>query len=299
MSVDAHNPYLADGWQVVKGETHLHTLHSDGQSDVEAMLRACRRAGYDFVSLTDHNTLSGLPEAQAVARTEGLVLIPGVEVTTFHGHSVVLGVGSVPEWRDLEQRGLDALAADVHRQGGVVCVCHPVALGSPYCSGCAWEWPVAPTSVDLWEVFSSTRAGNANAELALLAWAEELVLGARSAPVAAGDVHSATAAAKPRAATYVYVRERTAAAVLDGLRARRLYASAGPRLDVWLESASGTALAGETVAAAADWRPRARTDAPIVPELRELGVANGRCVYAEARAADGALLAVSAPIWIV
>ncbi len=291
------NPYRADGWSPLKVETHLHSLHSDGQSDVPAMLGACREAGYAVVSLTDHNTQSGLPEARPVADAEQLLLLPGVEVTTFRGHAVVLGVTAVPEWRNLEARGMDALAADVHAQGGVVCVCHPVAFGSPYCSGCAWAWSIAPGSIDLWEVFSSTRAGNPYTDLALLAWEHQLRRGSHAAPVAAGDVHSARAAAAARAATYVYTRQPGAEAVLDGLRQRRLFASAGPRLDLWLESGSRTALCGDRVADDV-WTPYAEAENAHTPRIRTLRTAQGRCVYAELRDASGGLLAVSAPIWI-
>ena len=103
------NPYLTGGYLVVKFEPHLHTVHSDGQASVAAMFAACKAAGYQAVALTDHNTMSGVAEARSVAAELGLVLIPGVEVTTFHGHAVVLGVSRVPEWRDLESRGMDAL----------------------------------------------------------------------------------------------------------------------------------------------------------------------------------------------
>src|SRR5437870_1561771 len=123
------NPYTAGGYQVLKVETHLHTLHSDGQDSVEAMFSACLSAGYDAVALTDHNTLSGLDVARDAVAGLGLILIPGVEVTTFRGHAVVLGVTRVPEWRDLESRGMDALAEGVHADGGLLCVAHPAALG--------------------------------------------------------------------------------------------------------------------------------------------------------------------------
>src|SRR5204862_5023507 len=134
-----------------------HTLHSDGHDGVEAMLSACLRAGYDAVAVTDHNTLSGVDVARDVARGLGVIVLPGVEVTTFRGHAVVLGVTRVPEWRDLASRGMDALAAEVHAEGGLVCVAHPAALGSPVCSGCAWEWPTSPGSIDLWAVFSASQ----------------------------------------------------------------------------------------------------------------------------------------------
>src|ERR1051326_8596854 len=86
------SPYTTAGYQVLKLETHLHTLHSDGQHGIREMFAACRAAGYDAVALTDHNTQSGIGEAAHIAEDMGLVFVPGVEVTTFRGHAVVLGV---------------------------------------------------------------------------------------------------------------------------------------------------------------------------------------------------------------
>jgi len=287
-------PYTAGGYQVLKVETHLHTLHSDGQHSVAAMLEACRSAGYDAVALTDHNTQSGLREAEAAAEHLGLVLVPGVEVTTFHGHAVALGVRGVPEWRDLEARGMDALANDVHAQGGLLGVAHPAALGSPICSGCTWAWAVQPASVDLWEVFSAPRP---NTELPVELWRQLLAAGGRAAPVAAGDVHSIAAAARLKTATYVYARDRSRAGVLDALRAGRVFTSAGARLDFWLEDGAGTiALVGSRVAPS-DWTPRVSAPGLVVREI-ELA-RGGRCLFAEQRrAADQQLEAISAAIWI-
>jgi hypothetical protein len=258
------------------------------------MFEACRSAGYDAVALTDHNTLSGLDEAIEAAEQLGLILVPGVEVTTFRGHAVVLGISRVPEWRDLETRGIDALASDVHADGGLLCVAHPSALGSPVCSGCAWEWPVQPTSVDLWEVCSAPRP---DYEVSIELWRMLTASGGFAAPVAAGDVHTTTAASQNKAATFVYVRERSLAGVLEGLRERRVFASIGPRLEFWLEDDAGTvALVGSRLGP--DQRGwTARSSAPAV--IREIELADGgRCLYAERRTAAQRVEAISAPIWI-
>ena len=286
------NPYLSNGFSLVKFESHLHTVHSDGQDTIAAMFEACKSAGYDAVALTDHNTISGLDEARAAAEELGLILVPGVEVTTFRGHAVVLGVSSVPEWRDLERRGMDALAADVHAQNGVLSVAHAAALGSPVCSGCAWEWPIQPTAIDLWEIFNGARL---SAEVPLLLWRQLLVCGGRTAPMAAGDVHSVSAARAPRHASYVYVRERTSSGVLEGLGARRLFASGATRLDLWLEHADGRkALLGDCVEGDG-WTPRTEPDAHVLT----LACVDGRqCWYAELRDNQGVLTAITAPIWM-
>jgi hypothetical protein len=283
------SPYATAGYQVLKLETHLHTVHSDGQHGIREMFEACRAAGYDAVALTDHNTQSGVAEAAAIAEELGLVFVPGVEVTTFRGHAVVLGVARVPEWRDLEVRGMDALAAEVHAEGGLVCVAHPAALGSPVCSGCAWEWPISPASIDLWEVFSASRP---NADVPLVLWQQLVAEGASAAPVAAGDVHSTSAAARERIATHVYVRERSTEGLLEALRARRLFASRGEPIDLWLETPDGgTVLAGERVHDTR-WTSYVGNDGVAIRQVE------GRCVYAERRDVQGVLVGVSAPIWI-
>ncbi len=288
------NPYLGGRFELLKLEPHLHTVHSDGEDSVTIMLESCKLAGYDVVALTDHNTLSGLSEAQAAAEELDLILIPGVEVTTFHGHAVALGVSRVPEWRDLESRGIDALAEDVHTQGGVLSVAHPSALGSPVCSGCEWEWPFSPGSVDLCEVFA---ADEPTTGVPLVLWRQMLEAGARVGPVGPGDVHSAEAARAPRPATHVYVPARTLDNVLDALRHRRLSASIGTRLDFWLERQDGlVAMAGEQVADEG-WSPRTTPSAGV--SVREIAIGSGRrCLYAELRDDQARLAAVSAPIWI-
>jgi PHP domain-containing protein len=268
-------------------------LHSDGQDTIATMFAACKRAGYAAVALTDHNTVSGLQEATRIAEELDLVLVPGVEVTTFHGHAIVLGVSRVPEWRDLEARGMDALASDVHAAGGVVCIAHPAHLGSPVCSGCGWEWPIEPNAIDSMEILTAARM---YAEVPLELWRQQLCRGAKLAPSGAGDVHNESAAASARAATYVYVRERTPEAVLEALRAGRVFSSEEVRLDFWLEhTANGrTALVGEEVARG-DWEPRTEPAA----EVCRLDLNDGRrCLYATVRDAEGRLQALSAPIWI-
>lgn len=284
------SPYDAAGYQVLKLETHLHSVHSDGQHTIREMFEACRGAGYAAVALTDHNTQSGISEAVECAAELGLVLVRGVEVTTFRGHAVVLGVSHVPEWRDLETRGMDALADEVHAEGGLVCVAHPAALGSPVCSGCAWEWAISPRSVDMWEIFNGSRP---NAEVPLAFWQHLVRDGSTAAPVGAGDVHSIAAAAHAKVAAHVYVRERSTEGVLEALRARRLFSSRGGRIDCWLEAPDGTVVLAGEHASGTRWRARACGEGHL--SIKEV---DGRAVYAEKRDAHGVLVGASAPIWI-
>ncbi len=61
-------------------DLHTHSTASDGTDRPADLVRAALGAGLDVVALTDHDTLSGLSEAQSVA-AGAIQLIPGVEIS--------------------------------------------------------------------------------------------------------------------------------------------------------------------------------------------------------------------------
>lgn len=70
-------------------DLHAHSAASDGTEPAGEVVRQAARAGLGTIALTDHDTVSGWPEAAQAAREEGLTLIPGVEF------SAQIGPGSV------------------------------------------------------------------------------------------------------------------------------------------------------------------------------------------------------------
>ena len=63
-------------------DLHMHSRFSDGTLEVEALVEALHAAQVSVFSLTDHDTLAGLARADAAAKSRGLELIPGVEIST-------------------------------------------------------------------------------------------------------------------------------------------------------------------------------------------------------------------------
>jgi 3',5'-nucleoside bisphosphate phosphatase len=98
-------------------DLHLHTTASDGKLRPSALVALAARANLRVISVTDHDTVAGLPEAREAAAAHGLRLVNGIEVTAVErGWDVhVLGYFIDPENPELE-RFLDAQRADrVHR----------------------------------------------------------------------------------------------------------------------------------------------------------------------------------------
>jgi predicted metal-dependent phosphoesterase TrpH len=74
-------------------DLHSHTLHSDGQRSPEELLAEAARVGVTVLSLTDHDTISGVAAATAAATQRGIRLVPGIELSCeLHGREVhILG----------------------------------------------------------------------------------------------------------------------------------------------------------------------------------------------------------------
>lgn len=65
-----------------RGNTHAHTLNSDGDSSPDDVVRWYREHGYHFLFLTDHNFLTSVDGLNALfGADEQFLVIPGEEVT--------------------------------------------------------------------------------------------------------------------------------------------------------------------------------------------------------------------------
>lgn len=108
----------------LKGNTHTHTLESDGDSTPEDVVRWYREHGYDFLVITDHDKVT-------IAAGGGMVMIPGEEVTDRLPkkplHVNAIGItrvvapqkGATPV--EVLQRNIDAVRA----AGGIAQINHP------------------------------------------------------------------------------------------------------------------------------------------------------------------------------
>jgi predicted metal-dependent phosphoesterase TrpH len=68
-----------------RADLHLHTTHSDGTYTPAEVVDLAHRSGLAAIALTDHDTVSGVPEAQAAASgLDNLEIIPGVEISAQH-----------------------------------------------------------------------------------------------------------------------------------------------------------------------------------------------------------------------
>lgn len=62
------------------GNMHLHSNHSDGGFRPAFLARMAKSLGYGALALTDHETLSGIPELMEAAKNLGLESMTGIEL---------------------------------------------------------------------------------------------------------------------------------------------------------------------------------------------------------------------------
>ena len=90
-------------------DLHVHSNASDGTFTPTELVAEAKRAGLSAFALTDHDTTDGISEATVAAKTAGIELIPGVELSTEYEGIEVHVVGL---YIDVNNRALQKQMAD-------------------------------------------------------------------------------------------------------------------------------------------------------------------------------------------
>ncbi len=219
------------GWY--KGDFHVHSRESgDAAATFDEIIALARARHLDFVVLSDHNTVSqhGLIAAVQPSLPD-LLLVRGIEVTTYAGHGGALGATAYVDHRiGLDGRTAAQLIRDVNAQGGLFIVNHPALDLGKACIGCAWRHADTPwPEVGAIEI----QTGNYKVGITLFTqpsldlWDAQLDAGARLAAVGGSDDHRAgmdtggSASEIGSPTTLVWADELSEAAILAGVRAGR------------------------------------------------------------------------------
>ena len=216
-------------------ELHTHTQHSDGDFTVAELVHAAKNRGFHAVCLSDHNTMSGLPELYDAAEHEHIVPIPAIEWTTYWGHMLVLDEQGYTDWRGVGPEEIDAAIASIHRNHGLAGIAHPFALDNPINTGYFWRFQISDwESLDFLEIWSRDNAPcKIQSYRALSLWESLLNRGCHITATSGRDWHREDTFHD--AHTYVLADGRTADEltkedVLRAVRRGQICLAAGPLL---------------------------------------------------------------------
>ena len=236
-------PARPPGW--FRGDFHVHTAHSDGACEDAGARGPCpaintfeaaRAAGLDFVAVTDHNTITQLADIRAhQPMFPTTLLIPGMEITTFHGHANAIGVTDFVDFQLGSPRlpTLAALFAELDAQDAILSVNHPGLPSGEVCMGCGWtakdtDW----RRVSAIEAVngSTLRTGGAEGPTSgIRFWDSLLKQGYRLTAIGGSDNHDATDRDGARQspvgapASVVYAGGLSTKAIVEGVRSGRVF----------------------------------------------------------------------------
>lgn len=249
------------------GDFHAHTLHSDAFDCEDSpgggprrgcqpweVVEAARTQRLDFLAITDHNTTSH--HADMATLQEGradLLLIRGQELTTFRGHANVYGTSAFIDFRlGLQGHHMGHVMDDVEQAGGLLSVNHPGRETGDRCTGCGWDAPATPWNrINVLEVVNGNTIEGPTAGLGF--WQQRLNEGHRIIGIGGSDDHGARSSRSRigTPSTVVFASNLSEAAILDGVKAGRVYirtrGAAGPVLDISATEAGRETLMGGTL----------------------------------------------------
>jgi hypothetical protein len=210
------------------GDFHVHSRESgDARPAIDEVATFAKSRGLDFVELSDHNTVSQvglIGEAQAKTK---VLLIPGIEYTTYKGHGNAISATAWANHRigDPGVTIIDSIKS-IRAQNALFSINHPALDLGDQCIGCAWAHDVPPELIDALEIetLGYKPLGFLFHNQAIQFWEKLLAKGAHVAPIGGSDDHRAgnaletTQSAIGSPTTMVFARELSVAGILEGIK---------------------------------------------------------------------------------
>lgn len=251
-------PALSTGARWYAGDFHVHSSESgDARATMDEVATFARSRGLDFIELSEHNTRSQLDfYADVQARHPQLLLVPGVEFTTYQGHAN--GIGAT-EWVDhrfgLDGETMETAAQKLTAQGAALSINHPVLDLGTSCIGCAWKHPIPEAQLSAVEIQTGgyDKTGALFFARAITFWEVLLRRGLHLAPIGGSDDHRGGTGTGPfdspigSPTTMVYATELSAEAIVAAVKAGRTVVKLQGPADPMVDLTAGEARVGDTL----------------------------------------------------
>lgn len=221
-----------------KGDTHLHTVNSDGSLHQYELIERCKALGLDYIIITDHN-YDTVKESYS---SDGLNVIKGQEITGDNGHVNVWGaeVGTEPPYDLSSLDSYKKIMKKAKKNGATISVNHP------FCSNCGFRLNIDDMPMDCVEVWNTIQHSDNVKNLKW--WINQLDKGIRIGAVGGSDFHRNYAKIDMLAmpTTVTHAKSNTPQDILEAMREGRSVVTNRPNTSMIYLSVDGAQL-GDTV----------------------------------------------------
>jgi hypothetical protein len=122
-SATTRAPIRVGEYQILSGDFHVHAFVGDGGIAPWMLQRQAARVGLDVIAVTNHNqTLAGRLGHAAAVQSSGPMVIVGEEITGRDFHLIAVGITRAVDWNQPARTAIE----QVHAQGGVAIAAHPM-----------------------------------------------------------------------------------------------------------------------------------------------------------------------------
>lgn len=105
----------------MKIDTHIHSKYSkDSITPLEDIIKYSQQIGLNAIAITDHDEIEGTWAIRKLEH-EGLILIPGEEVSSSEGHIIALGITDYIKPLQTPAETVD----QIHDNAGIAIAAHP------------------------------------------------------------------------------------------------------------------------------------------------------------------------------
>jgi hypothetical protein len=222
------------------GDLHSHSEHSDGGVTVLDAIYRARASKLDFVSITDHNTVS----QNAICPDDpGILVIPAMELTSFYGHTNFHGLAQpLEDWRCRSPQDVAAKMEEARAKGATIVINHPFQNSA----GGRWQSGF-DVAFDAYEIWNGNWSMMNSQGLAF--WQELLVSGRRIPATGGSDFHLKNRRRHGYPANRLYADSGSIADILKAVRAGRNVVTASPDAVMVTPQGSNSPVFGDQVAA--------------------------------------------------
>ena len=97
---------------MIFADLHIHTKYSDGDRTPSEIIEMAKQSRLTHLAITDHDTLNGVDQAVTLGKKHGIVVLPGIEVSTYEFREVHI-LGYCRNWTSANLKALVQKAGEL------------------------------------------------------------------------------------------------------------------------------------------------------------------------------------------